>query len=595
MMPPAPAAEVPAPSRQLATVQTDGSVTLTWKNGDDIARTVVARFGPGQMPTAPTGPVAVGDALGAGTVVLVGLEEVFVDRTPPAVCGVVTYRFWSQASDGRWSTEPVLAELPAGATTRSPNEPVSQLAVRLDGAALVVSWTNPASSTGFFQTSLVRKVGAAPTSPTDGQPVLTTMATTFSEPVAPFAAGSTVFYAAFTCNACGRCRAMPISTSYAVPTVDAGVDAGAPADAGITVDAGGPDAGAVDAGLSDAGLPDGGALDAGPSDAGATDAGTPLDAGSLTPTAFTATLSPDGQRVVLSWLNASNTRVRVTRTLTEGTTTGAAVTVFEGTATMADERVDRLLPNVTPARVYTYRVVGCDATTCESTGPTAPLSLTLKQALRGGGYSIFWRHASADVCADRLTLCPTSTMTCAQAVANTSAADWWRTCQSDAPTCSTNARQLNTVAAPNETMAVRMWFQSNGVTVGRIATSEFCRCFETAQQFMFGPTLEYSQDLTYYVYEESLRCPKTVAMLNQTPTSGTNSGFVSHAGFTCPTLDSLAWGEAAVFKAQAPTTQTCTTIGSCASGEACVSGFCVRPLLIARVPALGTNAWATLP
>ena len=63
---------------------------------------------------------------------------------------------------------------------------------------------------------------------------------------------------------------------------------------------------------------------------------------------------------------------------------------------------------------------------------------------------------------------------------------------------------------------------------------------------------ESLSDITYYVYEESLRCPKTMALLNVTPAAGTNLGMVSHAGFFCNTVDSLAWSEAAIYKPQAP-------------------------------------------
>jgi len=332
------------------------------------------------------------------------------------------------------------------------------------------------------------------------------------------------------------------------------------------------------------------------------DSGAVVDAGPVPqPGSFTATLSTDGQRVLLAWMNpdAGNfDRARITRTFSESGPDGGATTrtvqVFEGNATSASERVDGLLPS----RTYSYAAVGCSTSTCETTGGATPLTLTLKQALRGGGYTLFWRHASADVCSDRTTLCPStlpSGQTCGQALAGTTNDNWWKTCVSDSPTCSTNARQLNVVNSSNETMAVRTWFQMNGVTVGRVLTSEFCRCFTTAQQFMFGPTVEQSQDLTFFVHEESLRCAKSYRLLNETPSMGTNTGMVSHAGFSCPTLDTLAWGEAAIFKPQAPTTRACTTVGSCTTDEACVSGFCVKPLFIGRVPALGTNAWSTLP
>lgn len=582
-----------APTEQVATLQGDGTVSLTWKAGTNAARTLLARFQPGGTATRPEGTPAVGDAIGTdGTVLFLGAEEAFIDRGAPATCGVIGYRLWSQDSLGRWSEGVALVELGRGATTPAPTATVTQLTARQQGGSLFLSWTTPAVTTGFFQSTVLRKVGSAPTSLTDGSPVLTTTGSQYAESLRPYAPGTELFYAVFACNSCGRCLTTPTTVAFTVPaSADGGADGGT--DAGLPTDAGTADGGS-DAGV----LPDGGMS----GDAGVMDAGAPMFA----PANFTVTLSADGQRVELAWVNsmtAGLTSVRITRALTEtpmggNPSTGAAVQIFDALATSASERVDLLLPSTNPARTYTYTAVGCSSAGCEATGVTAPLTLTLKQALRGGGYTLSWRHASADVCSDRTSLCPASPppgQTCAQAVASTSAADWWKTCLSDAPTCSTNARQLNPVAAPNETTAVRTWFTTNGVTVGRVLTSEFCRCFTTAQQFMFGPTLEQSADLTFFVYEENLRCAKTMALLNQTPAMGTNTAMVTHAGFTCPVLDSLAWGEAAIYKPQPATTRTCTTVNTCNGDEACVSGFCVKPLFIARVPALGAGAWATLP
>ena len=556
-----------APTNQHATVEADQSISLSWTNSadGDFARTLLARFPPGGRARRPDGTPAVGDAIGMdGTVLFLGNASTFVDRAAPVTCGVVSYRLWSQDTQGRWSEDIALIELPEGATSPAPTQPVTMMtAVASPGSPfLLVSWVNPPTSSGFFETKLVRKEGAPPSSLTDGDTVLTSMGTQFFQSLRSITPGTRLFYGAFACNACGRCQTMPTSVSFTLPTSS--------------------DGGAADGGL----------------DSGIRDAGTPSP---TSPTSLTATLSSDGQRVLLAWVNPDGgafDRARLTRTVTEsgpdGGTVSTTVQVFEGTATSASERVDGLLPS----RTYTYRAVGCSSSACETTGVTAPLTLTLKQALRGGGYTLFWRHASADVCSDRTTLCPTtlpSGQTCGQALAGTMNDNWWKTCVSDSPTCSTNARQLNVVNSSNETMAVRTWFQTNGVTVGRVLTSEFCRCFTTAQQFMFGPTVEQSQDLTFFVYEENLRCAKSYRLLNETPSMGTNTGMVSHAGFTCPTLDTLAWGEAAIFKPQAPTTRACTTVGSCNADEACVSGLCVKPLFIARVPALGANAWSTLP
>jgi phosphohistidine phosphatase SixA len=574
-----------APTQQRAEVRSDGTVEVSWTNSSDgdLSRVLVARFLAGGSALRPDGTPAVGDAIGTGgTVVFLGLASQFVDATPPSTCGAISYRLWSQDSQGRWSIDQALVELPAGATNPVPSQGIDALTAAARGQVLTVQWTNPPPSSGFFQVALVRKPGSAPGTPTDGVPLLTGTSTTFVEDLSGFAPGERLFYAAFSCNACGRCRQLPTFVSFTVP------DVGAP-DAGVGD--GGVDAGVIDAGVIDAGVVDAGVIDAGV-----------IDAGSLTPTGLTATLSTDGQRVQLAWTNGTNgalARVRVSRTLTSGGSTSAPVVVFEGPGTSATERVDQLLPSVGAAqRSYTYQAVGCSSATCEAGGPTASLSLTLKQALRGGGYTVFWRHASAAVCSDRTDLCPVSLppgQTCAQALVGTSSADWWKTCLSDAPACTTTARQLSTTAANAETTAVRTWFTANGVTVGRVLTSEYCRCFTTAQDFQFGPALEYSPDLTYWVYEEGLRCAKNVALLHQTPATGTNTAMVGHAGFSCPTLDSLAWGEAAIFKPQAPTSRTCTTVGSCAADEACVSGQCVKPLFIARVPALGGGSWSTLP
>ncbi|MCU0697851.1 MAG: hypothetical protein MUC96_15100 [Myxococcaceae bacterium] len=561
----------PAPTQQRAEVRSDGAVQLTWNNpGDgDLARVLVARFLPGGTATRPSGTPAIGDSIGvSGTVVFVGLATEFVDSSPPATCGAVAYRLWSQDTQGRWSIDQALVELGPGVTTRAPSQAIDALTVSSNDGVVGLSWVNPPASSGFFQMALVRKSGAAPTTPTDGIPLRTGTTTVFTESLDVFTPGERLFYAAFSCNECGRCRATPTVVSFTVPEP------------------------ATDGGASDGGT-DGGVLDGGQPDGGA---------GSLTPLGLAATLSTDGQRVQLAWTNGSSpalARVRLTRTVTTGASTSTPVVVFDGLASSASERVDQLLPSAGGvSRSATYQVVGCSSAACEPSGPTASLSLSLKQALRGGGYTVFWRHASASVCSDRTDLCPATLpagQTCAQALVGTSAANWWRTCASDAPACNTTARQLSTVPADAETTAVRTWFQTNGVTVGRVLTSEYCRCFTTAQNFQFGPALELSADLTYWVYEEGLRCAKNIALLHQAPATGTNTAMVGHAGFSCPTLDSLAWGEAAIFKPQAPTGRTCTTVGSCAADEACVSGQCVKPLFIARVPALGSGSWSTLP
>ena len=102
-------------------------------------------------------------------------------------------------------------------TTPAPNQPVSDFTARAQSGALFLTWTNPASSSGFFETRLVRKIGSAPNSLTDGSPVLTTMFTQYAESLRGQPSGSRLFFAAFTCNACNRCQATPAVVSFTVP------------------------------------------------------------------------------------------------------------------------------------------------------------------------------------------------------------------------------------------------------------------------------------------------------------------------------------------------------------------------------------------
>ena len=106
--------------------------------------------------------------------------------------------------------------------------------------------------------------------------------------------------------------------------------------------------------------------------------------------------------------------------------------------------------------------------------------------------------------------------------------------------------------------------------MGRVVSSEFCRNVDTAANMDFGPTIEQSDLLTYFVYDEAMRCTHSYELLAEPPVPGTNTALIGHVGFTCPVLQSLTWGEAAIFKPD----------GSAATE------------LVARVL---WNQWATLP
>ncbi|MBS1152838.1 MAG: Phosphoglycerate mutase, partial [Myxococcaceae bacterium] len=364
---------------------------------------------------------------------------------------------------------------------------------------LQLAWTNPPVSSGFAVVRVVRKAGATPRTPSDGVAIFTGPGTGTAEPLAGMGFGAWT-YAVFACNGCGVCNDSPATVGFnRAPPADAGMDGG-------------------------------------------TGGGGGSDGGTLTPTHLTLQLAGDGKNVLMSWSNPPEvTEVKVLRTLNSpaiGPGDSSATVVFQGNASSASERVDRLLPNVagSPA-TWHYRVYGCKSASCETAGVETTLALTLGQALRGGGYTLFWRHATANVCGDQTQLGPAS---------STTQPDWWRSCDKNCATA--YARQIDTVQAPNETATVHTAFATRGFTVGKVLSSEFCRAVQTAQGFAFGPQIELSQALTYFVYDEGQRCTQTMALLNTPPPPGTNTALVSHAGFTCAIIDSLAWGEAAIYR-----------------------------------------------
>jgi hypothetical protein len=200
----------------------------------------------------------------------------------------------------------------------------------------------------------------------------------------------------------------------------------------------------------------------------------------------------------------------------------------------------QFMPDMTgsPHRYY-YSVFACDGGGhCHSTVATGNFAPTLVQCLQGGGYTIFWRHASATVCADNLGL---------GTAATTMVPGWWRACGT---ACNdTLPRQMND-AGRNESLVIGQQLDRLTVPFGRVLSSEFCRCFTTAQLADLGPVIEQLPELTYYVYDEANRCADTFVLIGQVPAGGTNTAIFGHAGLSgpCGVTASLAWGECGIFK-----------------------------------------------
>jgi phosphohistidine phosphatase SixA len=272
-------------------------------------------------------------------------------------------------------------------------------------------------------------------------------------------------------------------------------------------------------------------------------AGTPPADG---PSALAATI--EGGVIHLTWRNADpvsgSTYARLLRRLNAppaDASDPAADVVFFGASEGFDDNLTALLPDTaeTP-RTYHYAVFGCTAAgACEGPGSRSILAPTVSEALSAGGYVMHWRHAAADVCSDRTDL---------GTAASTSVPDWWKSCDAQCPPEGTaTARQLNATGVA-QSIAIGEALRARGIPVGRVVSSEFCRNVGTAELMAFGPAIEESPLITFFVYDEPARCQNSYALLSELPAAGTNTALIGHAGFSCAVLGMLAWGEAAIFK-----------------------------------------------
>lgn len=493
------------PPAKVELVMTPGVATITWEPGLNATSVLLARTLGGEEATRPDGG-SVGDALGGGVILYVGDQLKHIDANLPDTCGPFSWHLWGQAADGTWSRSAATVRSLRGAHTLAPTVEVTNLTSVFEGDRLRLQWEPPDVSTAFERVRVLRKLGSAPTGVDDGTFVYAGPSSSTTEPISNLSTTQDTYYAVFNCNFCDKCGAT--APSVAVTS---------PGDGGVS--------------LSISGL--------------------------------TTAISADRQSLELTWTTTAP-RVKVLRTLNgpaTGLTDPNATVVFDGAGSMASERLDKLLPTsaLTP-RTYTYTAWGCIGVTCSSVPATTTRGLTLRQALQGGGYTLFWRHASGGVCADNTSLGNAS---------NTVTPNWWKSCDS---TCSTaTAEQLGSSSVA-ELAAVQSFFQTNNITFSRVLSSEFCRAVRTAEGFQFGPVIEQTPALTYFVYDEVNRCRDAVSLLNANPAMGTNVAHIGHANYpaSCPVLETLDTGEAAIYR---------PTLGA-------------PPRFIARV---NFGQWASLP
>ena len=264
-------------------------------------------------------------------------------------------------------------------------------------------------------------------------------------------------------------------------------------------------------------------------------------------TAFDAQIV--GAEVRLTWSLTSNVeRVRLLRRLNvlpRDAEDDSADVLFEGDGESFLDSLAALLPSTaaTP-RTYHYALFPCIGTfDCLEESGRDSIEATVLQCLRAGGYSIWWRHASATVCADRLEL---------GTAATTTVPDWWKSCDPNCPVSgggTATARQLSDIGVMEATV-IGNSIDLLSIPIGRVISSEYCRCVHTAELNDFGPAIEQDSSITFFVYDEANRCAHSQERIAELPPAGSNTAIIGQAGFTgsCPVLGELAWGEAAIYK-----------------------------------------------
>ncbi len=159
--------------------------------------------------------------------------------------------------------------------------------------------------------------------------------------------------------------------------------------------------------------------------------------------------------------------------------------------------------------------------------------------LKQGGYVLIFRHATA----------PGGDPPAGSGNDTNGAFDslWWMQCDA------TKSRQLSAVGR-TEAITIGQAMKRLGMKVGKVASSEFCRCYETANLMNTGRAVQTTIGLTMTLYTEAERTIGMNTLASETPTTGTSTVLVTHGIAFSDTLynriSSLAWGDAAVYRAQ---------------------------------------------
>ena len=212
--------------------------------------------------------------------------------------------------------------------------------------------------------------------------------------------------------------------------------------------------------------------------------------------------------------------------------------VGSNSGTLTPSSTDPKITNYRTPRVagtYTLRILNQSDTTEKiiRTFIVTPRA-SIFNALRRGGYVLSFRHALATTSVDQTSFALTT--------------NWWKSCDPNF------ARQLDNPVGRLQAERTGSALKLLKIPVGRVVSSEFCRCIQTAQFMNLGVNIETSQSLTFFVYDEANRYANTFRLIREQVISNRNIIFVTHVGFGSipsglnPILNNLQQGDAAVFR-----------------------------------------------
>jgi hypothetical protein len=159
--------------------------------------------------------------------------------------------------------------------------------------------------------------------------------------------------------------------------------------------------------------------------------------------------------------------------------------------------------------------------------------------LRQGGYTLVFRHTAAPG-GD-----PASGGSGNDTGGSTDSL-WWMQCDAR------KSRQLNTQGR-TDAITIGLALKRLGIRVSRIASSEFCRCYETAALMNTGLPVALLQGLTMTLYNDNIRKLTMDSLARLAPlVSSTNTVIATHGIPFSDTLynriQTLQWGDAAVYR-----------------------------------------------